>query len=489
MSEPPGIRGVIFDMDGVLTDSEPLISAAAIGMFSEMGLEVQPEDFVPFVGAGEDRYIGGVAEKYHFPLDLPAAKRRTYEIYLQLVPTRLKAFSGAPELVRACRQAGLRLAVASSADEVKIIANLRQIGLPPETWDVVVTGEDVGPKKPAPDIFLSAAAKLGLAPAQCVVVEDAVNGVQAAKAAGMRCVAVAQTFPTAQLQRADVVRQNIAEVSITDLAGAAMDTGHNALPPLIGAFSPSTAVSPAPRTASPWGVWATLGFTAAVAGAFILVESMVVVVWVVVGAASGRSVAPRSLETNGLLLALATCVAGPVAIALTWLFARIRREMRVADYLALRPVSPKAVLKWATALLLLIMLSDMLTAWLGRPIVPEFMVRAYRTAGFVPLLGLALIVVAPLMEEVLFRGFLFEGVLHSRLGAGGAVGFTSLVWALTHVQYDAYGIATIFVSGLLLGYVRLKTGSLYATIFLHGLMNLVAMLEAVVVLGHSNPAA
>jgi membrane protease YdiL (CAAX protease family) len=93
------------------------------------------------------------------------------------------------------------------------------------------------------------------------------------------------------------------------------------------------------------------------------------------------------------------------------------------------------------------------------------------------------------MEEVLFRGFLFEGVLHSRLGAGGAVGFTSLVWALTHVQYDAYDIATIFVSGLLLGYVRLKTGSLYATIFLHGLMNLVAMLEAVVVLGHSNPAA
>jgi beta-phosphoglucomutase-like phosphatase (HAD superfamily) len=125
---------------------------------------------------------------------------------------------------------------------VKISANLRQIGLPPETWDTVVTGEDVGPKKPAPDIFLSAAAKLGLVPAQCVVVEDAVNGVQAAKAAGMRCVAVAQTFPAAQLQRADVVRQNIAEVSITDLAGAATDSARNALPPLIGESSTNTAV-------------------------------------------------------------------------------------------------------------------------------------------------------------------------------------------------------------------------------------------------------
>jgi beta-phosphoglucomutase len=219
MSEQPGIRGVIFDMDGVLTDSEPLINAAAIAMFKEKGLVVQPSDFLPFVGAGENRYIGGVAEKYRFPLDLPAAKRRTYEIYLELVPTQLKAFAGAAELIRACRQAGLRLAVASSADEVKIVANLRQIGLPPNTWDAVVAGDDVAAKKPAPDIFLSAAAKLGLTALQCVVVEDAVNGVQAAKAAGMRCVAVARTFPAAHLQNADLVRQDIAAVSLGDLTG------------------------------------------------------------------------------------------------------------------------------------------------------------------------------------------------------------------------------------------------------------------------------
>jgi beta-phosphoglucomutase len=230
MNERPGIRGVIFDMDGVLTDSEPLINAAAIDMFKERGLEVQPGDFLPFVGAGEDRYIGGVAERQHFPLDLPAAKRRTYEIYLDLVPRRLQAFPGVGELVRVCRQAGLRMAVASRADVVKIVANLRQIGLPPDTWDTVVTGEDVVAKKPAPDIFLSAAARLGLAPAQCVVVEDAVNGVQAAKAAGMRCVAVAQTFPAAQLQGADVVRQDIATVSLADLTGGTTNPTLGALP-------------------------------------------------------------------------------------------------------------------------------------------------------------------------------------------------------------------------------------------------------------------
>ena len=228
MPHYPEIRAVIFDMDGVLTDSEPLINEAAIAMFGEQGLRVQPEDFRPFVGAGEDRYIGGVAEKYKWPLDLPAAKRRTYELYLRLVPSKLRAFPGAQALVRACREAGLRVAVASSADEVKVAANLRQIGLAPETWDCVLAGEAVKAKKPAPDIFLNAAARLGLRPGGCVVVEDALNGVQAAKAAGMRCVAVAQTFPAEQLAGADVVRLTIAQVTVGDLTGAEPGPGARA---------------------------------------------------------------------------------------------------------------------------------------------------------------------------------------------------------------------------------------------------------------------
>lgn len=204
-------------MDGVLTDSEPLICAAAIAMFAEKGLAVRAEDFLPFVGTGEDRYIGGVAERYGFALDIPCAKRRIYEIYLEMVPSRLVAFPGAQALVRLCRQFGLRVALASSADDIKIVANLRKIGLPPEDWNAVVGAEAVKAKKPAPDLFLAAAARLGLAPAQCVVIEDAVNGIMAAKAAGMRCVAVAQTFSVEHLRGADVIRQAIAEVTLEDL--------------------------------------------------------------------------------------------------------------------------------------------------------------------------------------------------------------------------------------------------------------------------------
>ena len=212
------IHAVIFDMDGVLTNSEPLINAAAIAMFKEKGLTVQPDDFLPFVGTGEERYVAGVAEKYHFPLDSSAAKQRTYEIYLALVPSQLEAFPGVHHLVHSLRQVGLRLAVASSADRIKVAANLQKIGFPLESWDAVVTGELVEHKKPAPDIFLIAAQHLGVAPTECVVVEDAVNGIQAAKAAGMRCVAVAQTFPSEHLQAADVVRDRISDVRLSDLA-------------------------------------------------------------------------------------------------------------------------------------------------------------------------------------------------------------------------------------------------------------------------------
>jgi len=211
------IRAVIFDMDGVLANSEPLINEAAIAMFNEKGLTVQPDDFLPFVGAGEQRYVGGVAEKYNFPLDPVAGKQRTYEIYLELVPAKLEPFPGVHELVSACRTTGLRVAVASSADRVKVAANLQKIDLPIETWDAVRSGEQVRYNKPAPDIFLLAAQTLGIPPEECVVVEDAVNGVRAAKIAGMRCVAVAHTFPAERLQEADVVRERIAQIQLSDL--------------------------------------------------------------------------------------------------------------------------------------------------------------------------------------------------------------------------------------------------------------------------------
>ena len=210
------MRAVIFDMDGVLVDSEPLSNRAAVAMFHERGeLQVRPEDFLPFVGGGEDRYIAGVAHAHAITLDVAAAKARTYAIYLDIVD-ELRPYPGAADLVRACRDL-TAVAVASATDHIRLVANLAAAALPVESWNVVVCGEDVEHKKPAPDAFLLAASRLGVDPQMCTVVEDSVNGVRAAKAAGMRCVAVAQTFPAAGLGEADLVRPTIGAITLTDL--------------------------------------------------------------------------------------------------------------------------------------------------------------------------------------------------------------------------------------------------------------------------------
>src|SRR5690242_295877 len=105
------IQGIIFDMDGVLCDSEPFINEAAIRMFAQVhGVKVQPDDFLPFVGAGEDRYVGGVAEKYGVRLSMPADKNTTYAIYLQIIRGRLHPLPGAVEFIAEARRRGLKLA-------------------------------------------------------------------------------------------------------------------------------------------------------------------------------------------------------------------------------------------------------------------------------------------------------------------------------------------------------------------------------------------
>jgi len=207
------LKGVLFDMDGVLADSEEFICEAAVRMFAEKGLTVQPDDFLPFVGAGEDRYLGGVAEKYGFdPGGIEEAKARTYDIYGEIIKGRLKELPGAAEFVRSCLDRGLKIALATSADKPKMHYTMDEIGLSLDLFHACLNGLDVERKKPFPDIYLKAAEKLGLPPENCLVVEDAVNGVQAAKAAGCRCLALTSSFTREELAGADWFAADLSEV-------------------------------------------------------------------------------------------------------------------------------------------------------------------------------------------------------------------------------------------------------------------------------------
>lgn len=206
------IRGVLFDMDGVLTDTEEFICRAATEMFREQGLDVNPDDFVPFVGTGENSYLGGVAEKYGLRIDIAEAKTRTYQIYDKISRGKIKPLPGALEFVEYCRSKGLKTALATSADKIKMEINIRGIGLSPEDFDYAINGLEIERKKPFPDIYLTAAERIGLRPEECLVVEDAVTGIKSGREAGCRVLAVTTSFSREELQDADWICDSLENV-------------------------------------------------------------------------------------------------------------------------------------------------------------------------------------------------------------------------------------------------------------------------------------
>jgi beta-phosphoglucomutase len=206
------IRGILFDMDGVLVDSESFMCEAAIMMFGELGIKVSPEDFRPFVGMGENRYLGGVAESHGMKIDIAKSKARAYEIFGMIVRGKLFPLSGAHEFIAVCRKKGFKLALATSADNIKMEVNLKEIGLTLNTFDSIITGLDVENKKPFPDIYIKAAQSLDLEPKECLVVEDAVSGIKAGKSAGCKCLAITTSFDASALKEADWICESLLKV-------------------------------------------------------------------------------------------------------------------------------------------------------------------------------------------------------------------------------------------------------------------------------------
>jgi len=208
-------KTILFDMDGVLTDTEPVILKAAIAGLKDYGVNAKPEDFIPFVGRGEDLYIGGVAEKYGKKYILEM-KKHVYDVYLQILPEMIEPIPGVNKLLEQLHDNNIKMAVATSADYIKMKANLEAIKVPLSWFDVIITGENVINKKPNPEIYLKAAKKININPEDCIVVEDAIHGVEAAKSAGCKCIAVASSFPKEELTNAgaDITLDNFAQITL-----------------------------------------------------------------------------------------------------------------------------------------------------------------------------------------------------------------------------------------------------------------------------------
>jgi len=244
-------------------------------------------------------------------------------------------------------------------------------------------------------------------------------------------------------------------------------------------IAPETAAPRIPLRA-PWGLWATLGW---VILAFILSSIagvVVVLIWRPDAIMSMSSSA--DMLKDGPLISITTVASAVVQIGTLALAAKLA-HWPVGEYLGLvRPATRPAVI--AIAVLIVFLLGyDGLTYLLGRDIVTPFQVDTYRTArdsGALPLLWLTLVIVAPVAEEIMFRGFLFRGWVRSEQSAIPAILIISLLFAAIHVQYDWFGIVQVFFIGLLLAIARWRTGSTLVTIAMHVLANFWATIESMI---------
>lgn len=248
--------------------------------------------------------------------------------------------------------------------------------------------------------------------------------------------------------------------------------------------SDSGNVGVAEITGEPWAFWPTLGFSMVmwITSLFFIVP--LTVIGIIVLKVKHPDIPMENfadiLISNGLFLSVTTFFVAVVTIGLSILFAKIRKNISIKQYLAFNRVPVKEMAKWLGVLVLFVVCADSLTFFLGKDVASEWAFKVYDTAIITPLLWMSLIVVAPISEEIVIRGFMFEGFKSSRIGAVGAIILTSFVWACLHTQYDLYGICLIFSGGLLLGYARLKSGSIYVPLAMHALMNLIATVELVI---------
>lgn len=230
-----------------------------------------------------------------------------------------------------------------------------------------------------------------------------------------------------------------------------------------------------------WTLASVIGYTLLVALAFVGVDVVVAIGMGVVLAATDPAFDGRAwgagLGTDGVYVSLSTIGAALVCIPLVWRLVA-RRSALPVDVIGLRRVDVRTAVVACLVLAAFVVASDLLTTSLGRPIVPEFMTDVYASSS--PLLLLvALVIAAPLFEEIFFRGFLLGALVASGVHTLVAVIASALVWAVIHLQYDLYGIGTILAMGLLLGAARLKTGSIVPSIAMHSLANAIAFAETV----------
>jgi uncharacterized protein len=244
----------------------------------------------------------------------------------------------------------------------------------------------------------------------------------------------------------------------------------------------SIPMSRAPRIWKFWGtaLWGLIVFAGMFAG------QMAVLAWLLLRREGPTDMAAAiHVVGGGLTISLSVIMGLPAVLGALWIAIRVTRTS-FADYLALRGTSWINFIIGSIALGVLVMAWDGLSRASGREVMPGFMIDVLKSAradGVLWLLVLAFCVAAPVSEELFARGFLYRGWSESFLGPTGAILLSSAVWTSLHLQYDWFFLGEVFSIGLLLGYLRYRFKSTWLTIFVHGLNNLAAVVQTMLLAG------
>ena len=189
---PPDVRAVVFDLDGLLVDTETLWLEEESALFAEHGVDFTREDSLATVGQVVDHSVAYFASRIGQPASaIPDLRRELIARMRAAFAERVEPLPGAIELVRGIAEADLPMAVASNTDRDLVLLALERAGIT-DAFDAVVSAQDVGKPKPAPDVYIQACEALGVAPSEALALEDSESGVTAARAAGLRVYAVPQ---------------------------------------------------------------------------------------------------------------------------------------------------------------------------------------------------------------------------------------------------------------------------------------------------------
>jgi beta-phosphoglucomutase len=213
----PHLEAVLWDMDGVIADTMQYHYSAWHDILKAMGVPITEADFRPLFGQRHDRIIR------HFLGDMTHEKMealsdRKQLLYRERVAKDIRALPGAIDLMKALQKNGIKSALASSATKENVDIIVQGLGIT-KLFQAFVNGPEVAEGKPSPLIFQLAAKKLGVSPANCVVIEDAIAGVAAAKAGGMKCIAVTNSLPRKELTAANLIVDSLTEVDLKVLKG------------------------------------------------------------------------------------------------------------------------------------------------------------------------------------------------------------------------------------------------------------------------------